>query len=250
MSKKVAQDPNSFRIQPIKREPQNILPKLNEYIKQKHDIVHEHNVKQEHVDESTESKLYYNRNDSQSTNQYYTKDFKNTKANIKFQINTKVDVFNDSEYESFFMRDNSYVPSVASSTYYNINSHIENKPTNFNLKIESSTETYMPTKHKVIKSEQKKNQTKNEVNVIDNAVFEKHVIHNDKFRPSVESTTYDIESHVEINPRNLNINHNINASTKTLKPTKHKTVTYENNTQIKTEIDIIDDTMYESFFYV
>lgn len=176
----------------------------------------------------------------------YTKDFNSTRANIKFQIKTEVDVFNDSEYESFFMRDNNYVPSVPSSTCYNINSHIENKHTNFDLKIESSTETYMPTtKHKVIKSEQK-NQIKNKVNVIDNAVVEKHVIHNDKYRPSVESTTCGIKSHVEINPRNFN--HSIKASTKTLTPTKHKTITYEENTQIKTEIDIIDDTMYESFF--
>jgi len=64
MFKEEAQNP-----QPIKCEPQNIPPKCNKYIKQEHDIVQEYNVKHEHVDESTEYKHYYDRNDSRSTNQ-------------------------------------------------------------------------------------------------------------------------------------------------------------------------------------
>jgi len=175
----------------------------------------------------------------------YNKDFENIKENIKVQIKTEVDVFDDTKHESFFMRDNNFVSSFSSTTHYSINSYIENKPTNFNLNIESSTATYIPTKHNVITSE-KSTQIKTEVDIIDDAIFESHIIQDNKYMPSVEPTTYGIKSNVEINPRNFNLN--IKTSTKTLTPTKHNVITSEKNTQIKTEIDIIEDTMYESFF--
>lgn len=156
-----------------------------------------------------------------------------------------MDVFDDTAYESFFMRDNNFVPSFSSTTQYSINSYIENKPTNFNLNIESSTATYTPNKHDVITPE-KNTQIKNEVDVIDDAIFESHIIHDNKYMPLVEPTTYGLKSNVEINPRNFNLN--IKASTKTLTPTNHNVIRSNKKTRIKTEVDIIEDTMYENFF--
>jgi len=156
-----------------------------------------------------------------------------------------VDVFDDSKYESFCVLDNNFLSSFSSTTQYSINSYIENKPTYFNLNIESSTATYTSNKHNVITSE-KNIQIKNEVDIIDDAIFESHIIDDNKNIPSVEPTTYGLKSNVEINPRNFNLN--IKASTKTLASTKHNVIKSEKNTQIKTEVDIIEDTIYENIF--
>ncbi|XP_050061044.1 myoneurin-like isoform X1 [Aphis gossypii] len=201
MFKEAAQNP-----QPIKCELQDILPKFNKYIKQEHDIVQEYNVKHEYVDESTEYKDYCGVNDSQSTNQYYKKDFENTKENLKVQLKTEVDVFNDTKYENFFIRDNDFVSSFSSTTQYSINSYIENKPTNFNLNIESSTGTYTPTKHNMMTSE-KNTQIKTEVDIIEDTMYESFFMRENNYVPTVESSTYyDINSPIKNNHKNACLN--------------------------------------------
>lgn len=57
-----------FRIPSIKCEPQNTL--LEKYIKQEHDIAHEHNIKHEDIDESLIYKFDYNGYYNQCTYQW------------------------------------------------------------------------------------------------------------------------------------------------------------------------------------
>ncbi|XP_029345788.1 zinc finger protein 33B-like [Acyrthosiphon pisum] len=238
------------RIPSIKCEPQNIL--LDKYIKQEHDIAHEHNIKQEHdiahehnitlehdivqehnikhehIDEFTEYKLDYNGYYNQSTYQCYKEDSKNTKENVEVLIKFEMDVIDDVIlYENICMRDDSDLPSVSSTKYCIINSHVENKHTNFNLNIESSsTATFTPIKNKAMKSK-KNDQIQNEVHAIDSAIFESFVNHDNNCIPSAKSRTYyDMNPHVENKPTNFNLN--IKASTTHFKPTKSKAITSKN----------------------
>lgn len=117
-----------------------------------------------------------------------------------------MDVFNDTKYENFFIRDNDFVSSFSSTTQYSINSYIENKPTNFNLNIESSTGTYTPTKHNMMTSE-KNTQIKTEVDIIEDTMYESFFMRENNYVPTVESSTYyDINSPIKNNHKNACLN--------------------------------------------
>jgi len=91
-----------------------------------------------------------------SNSHSYLNDFKNTKDDVEIKIKTEVGVKADDDlvYESFGMRDNNCVPLVRSTTYYDSNSDVENKPTNCKLNIKVSRKNIDSIEHKVITSKQ------------------------------------------------------------------------------------------------